>query len=179
MKLIFGIGNPGREYIGTRHNIGYYIIDEISREWKIKLRPGTGDWLIGTNRDVIFIKSLVWVNLSGTAAKDIFQKYTFPLEQFLVICDDFSLPIGKARLRRKGSSGGHKGLESIIYCLETENFPRLRIGTGPLIGDAVDFVLSRFTKEEEKIIKGLIPEILTAIDIFIKDGIEKAMSYLN
>lgn len=177
-KVVFGIGNPGKEYTSTRHNIGSSFIDKLSEYYNTKLKL-KNNWLVGETTECFLVKPLSYVNESGIIAKQIIQKYNISNSDFLVIVDDFEIPFGTARLKRKGSSGGHKGLESIIYHLETDDFPRLRIGIGPKKYDAADFVLSKFSKTELKALTELAPIIIQTIDTFIKGDIEQAMIICN
>ncbi len=178
MKLVFGLGNPGDEYKGTRHNVGFEIIDRFSASGGLPMKLG-GNYLYSENENCLFVKPLLFVNESGLAAKEVISKFNIELSDFLVVLDDFSIPLGVTRMRLKGSDGGHKGLRSIIYQLESEDFPRLRIGIGPTESDAVDFVLSRFKKEEIKILGGAIDKAVLSIEAFIKEGIDKAMEICN
>ena len=205
MKIIFGIGNTGQEYKLTRHNIGFQVIDRISSLYNIKMkleknwicgspRPSVElpkdpvDWLKpsplsgkgNSNRNsYLLIKPLTFVNECGIVAREVVSRFGISLSDFLVVLDDFSLPIGKTRLRPHGSSGGHNGLESIIYYLESEEFPRLRIGIGPVIGSSVDFVLSKFKKSELKMLNATINKVILSIQAFIKEGINRAMEICN
>ncbi len=183
MNIILGIGNPGREYEYTRHNVGHILIDNLSRGYLCPLKTGKGDYLyadakIGAQPCKI-VKSLVFMNNSGVVSRQLSVLPGFSLSEFLVVMDDFAIPLGKLRMRRCGSSGGHRGLESIIYNLDTEDFPRLRIGIGPSDGDAVDFVLSRFTNSELKILDEVLERANEGIRVFLKDGIDRAMNSLN
>lgn len=178
IKTIFGIGNPGAKYKSTRHNVGSRVIDRLADSYNLELRLQR-NWLIGKGEDYILVKPIAYVNESGTVAKDVMYKYNISPEDFLVVVDDFALPLGATRLRREGSSGGHKGLESIIYNLQTDNFPRLRIGIGQPEDDAVDFVLSKFKKSELNLLNEAIDRAVQAIDMFIKDKLDKAIEICN
>jgi PTH1 family peptidyl-tRNA hydrolase len=182
MKIIFGLGNPGPQYEFTRHNIGFQVIDKLVSLLNIKLEL-KNNWLQGEGKEketqYFLIKPLSFVNLCGPIAKEVIEKLKSTPSEFLVIVDDFSLPFGSMRLRTKGSSGGHKGLESIIYHLGTHEFPRLRIGIGPLIGDAQDFVLSKFTAQELKMLDEIISHVIFSIRVFISDGPIKAIEVCN
>ncbi|MEW6040190.1 MAG: aminoacyl-tRNA hydrolase [Elusimicrobiota bacterium] len=150
-KLIVGLGNPGKEYKFTFHNIGFMVLDHLAEKHSSEFRKKTGtNSHIATisfrgNERVVLAKPLTYVNLSGIAVEQIMLKYGIKPQELLVVVDDFALPLGKLRLRLKGSSGGHNGLESIIGVLKTEEFPRLRVGIGPLPSgmDPKDFVLSK------------------------------------
>ncbi len=166
VKIVFGIGNPGKKYEKTRHNVGFRVIDRLkSQKSKVK-----------SQKSVVLIKPRTFVNNSGISAKRVLLKYNVNPEDFLVVVDDFNLPLGEIRLRKNGSSGGHKGLDSIIEKIGTKAFPRLRIGIGPLIGDAVEFVLSPF-EEEIPIIEKSIDKACLMIKSFITEGIDKAVKF--
>ena len=161
MRLIVGLGNPGNQYNFTRHNAGFLTLDYYFKvknlKWAEKPKFSA---IYSKNDDIIFLKPQDYYNESGKAVREFMRFYKIPPENILVICDDFNLEFGKIRYREKGSAGGNNGLKSVILELKTENFPRLRIGTGndelrKKIGD-MDFVLSKFTPEE----KPKLPEIL-------------------
>lgn len=164
MKLIVGLGNPGRQYLFTRHNFGFLALDFYFKRyhlsWGVKPRYGA---ITGRRGDLLFVKPQDFYNLSGVAVRELQRYYKIATSDILVICDDFDLEFGKIRLRHKGSAGGNNGLKSVISTLGTEEFARLRLGTGNdelrrKMGD-VDFVLSKFTPEE----KERLPEILNAV----------------
>ncbi|MFQ6115143.1 MAG: aminoacyl-tRNA hydrolase [bacterium] len=182
--LLVGLGNPGDLYRLTRHNIGFVIIDKISEILHSPLTSGKGDYLISkTNyheQEVILTKPLTFMNRSGVAVLDLVQRFHVPLENLLIILDDFNLPFGKLRFRFKGSDGGHNGLASVIYQLNSEAFPRLRVGIGKEnIDDPVDFVLSGFDSEERKEIDAIVNNAAEAALDFVAEGIEKSMNKYN
>ena len=165
MRLIVGLGNPGNQYNFTRHNFGFLALDFYFKlhhlDWHDKPRLGA---IWGRTDDFIFVKPQDYYNESGRAVKAVMDYYKIPTSDILVICDDFNLDFGTTRYRAKGSAGGNNGLKSIIATLGTDEFPRLRLGTGNdtlrhQIGDT-DFVLSKFTPEE----KSQLPAILASID---------------
>jgi PTH1 family peptidyl-tRNA hydrolase len=182
--LITGLGNVGDEYADTRHNIGFIVADALALSLKASFGPGrfasvaTGKL---KGRSVTIIKPTTFMNLSGKAVRFWMSKENIPAENILVVVDDIALPLGSLRLRKSGSDGGHNGLISIIETIQTMDFPRLRIGIGNDFakGYQVDYVLSRWTKEEEKI---LIPRIVTAVEMiqcFILQGVNRAMNLFN
>ncbi len=189
MKLIIGLGNPGAEYKWTRHNVGFEAIDKLAYDFNIQVNKNKyksiyGEGLIFGEK-VLLIKPLTYMNLSGECVRDFLAFYKdLELQDILVICDDINLDIGEIRIRKKGSAGGQNGLKNIIYQLGNENFPRLRIGVGqkPENYNLANYVLSKFTKDEdEKIIEG-ITKATDAIEIFIKDkekGLDNAMNKFN
>lgn len=178
IKAIFGIGNPGIKYKSTRHNVGIQVIDKLADYYDLDFRLQR-NWLVGKTEEYIIVKPIAYVNESGFVAKDVIYKYNILPEDFLVVVDDFALPLGLTRLRRKGSSGGHKGLESIIYNLQTNEFPRLRIGIGQPEKDAVDFVLSKFKRNEFKPLNEAMDRAVQVINLFIKDELDKAIALCN
>ncbi|MEP7145455.1 MAG: aminoacyl-tRNA hydrolase [bacterium] len=187
MKLIVGLGNPGAKYKLTRHNIGFIVLDEFAHKFDITFKEGIGDWWEGegkiADKDVYVMKPATYMNNSGTAVKDFTEKNNIDIRDILIVVDDFQIPLGTIRFRKKGSDGGHNGLSSIINNLDTEDFPRMRIGIGNNIDirkeDYIDFVLGNFNRKETGIIKKLIPDFNYAIQSFITDGILHAMNSYN
>ncbi|MBL7197398.1 MAG: aminoacyl-tRNA hydrolase [Candidatus Omnitrophica bacterium] len=187
MKLIIGLGNPGIRYRWTRHNLGFLVIEEFAKQkeivWKKQriFSAYIGQEQIEQEK-IILCKPLTYVNCSGEAVKKVVAKYDIDNKDILVICDDLNLPLGKIRIRAKGSDGGHNGLKSIIDCLGTREFSRLRIGIDKPQSarlSATDYVLSRFNREERKAIKEIIARSVQTIEVIIKEGIEKAMNGYN
>jgi len=183
MWIIAGLGNPGKKYSKTKHNIGFIVIEEIARKYEIdlkdkeKYRMGRGSI---DGEKVLLIEPLLYMNKSGIAVKDIINKFNIPLGKVIVIHDDLDMEIGKLRIRRKGSSGGHKGVESIIQSLSTKDFVRLKIGIGREEGTlAEDYVLSKFRKNEIPLIKSVIGRTADAVTSILVDGLEKAMNRFN
>lgn len=184
MKIIFGIGNPGVEYKNTRHNLGFRLVDHFATQfpcntWKSQCRA-----LVTATRidqeDVLLVKPLTYVNLCGEAAKGIIAKYNVSAESMLVIVDDVSLPLGQLRLRLQGSSGGHRGLASLIQCLATSVFPRIRLGIDKeFAGDLASFVLSRFSREEEPVVSEMLQLAQEATLLWLREGIDAAMNRYN
>lgn len=167
MKIIFGLGNPGRKYCQNRHNIGYLFVERFAREEKTKFTCKTNLRVALTeiknyNEKIFLAKPTTFMNNSGLAVKKCKQYFNLPCENILIVYDDADLQLGKIRFRKKGSSGGHKGMLSVINSLGTENIPRLRIGIGkPIVGnDLVDFVLSDFSSEEIPLIHNALEEAI-------------------
>ena len=183
-RIFLGIGNPGRQYETSRHNIGFMAIDRIERDFTIIARKHTetADYRIGSQggRVCAFIKPLTYVNNSGTALIQALTEMSCPLEACLVVVDDYHLPLGMLRLRRSGSDGGHNGLKSIIEQVGT-GFPRLRIGIGPLPDDvsAVDFVLGDFKKSESDVVAEVVEKANIVMSLFAQIDIDAAMSAIN
>jgi PTH1 family peptidyl-tRNA hydrolase len=186
MKLVVGLGNPGRQYTGTRHNVGYEVLAELARRWAAEDRPRvqfSGETVNATisGVKVLLLSPTTYMNRSGTSVRAAVDFYKLNLHDILIICDDMNLPLGKLRFRSRGSSGGHKGLADIIRALGTEEIPRLRIGIGKPPGgqDSVRFVLSHFGKEEVPVIQKACRKAADAIEIWVTQGIEACMSQFN
>lgn len=188
MFFIVGLGNPGNDYIHTRHNLGFDVVDKVVDEWKLRWKEGKGEYVfaVGSLKDVEFglAKPLTYMNNSGDAVADIVGRFEVPLAQLLVVCDDFQLPLGVLRLRPGGSDGGHNGLYSIIYQLQSDQFPRLRCGIGSLTMPTdknlmADFVLEQFSKEELPRAKQMVERAREASLSFIEQGIDRTMNMFN
>ena len=162
MYIIAGLGNPGHEYKWTRHNVGIEVISKLAIDYNIDMGKSKYKAIIGDGRingkKVLLVKPLTYMNLSGESISQIMSFYKEETQNLIVVCDDINLPVGNIRIRKKGSDGGQKGLRSIIEALSSEDFPRVRVGVGskPEGWDLKNFVLSRFTEEEnDGIIKGI------------------------
>ncbi len=182
--LIAGLGNPGRKYKKTRHNVGFMAIDEMAGQghcgFKSQNHAEVADLTVG-DKTAYLIKPLTFMNESGLAVRSIKTYYNIDPENIMVIHDDIDLPVGQLRIRTKGGSGGHKGIKSIINHLGTNGFARLRIGIKPNhpVQDVVRFVLSTFSRTEKKIIADAIDNAVSALNLFITDGVEKSMNLYN
>ena len=184
MKLIVGLGNPGKKYEGTRHNMGFMAVDLISDLSQIDVDKEVFHGLMGRgkifNQDVILFKPATYMNLSGTAVSEVVNYFKIDIQDIIVICDDMAIDVGKIRLRPKGSSGGQKGLQNIIDNLKTEDFKRIRIGIGePDEYGAIDYVLGKPTKDEKPLIEEAINLAVEAIREAFKTDFERAMSKFN
>jgi PTH1 family peptidyl-tRNA hydrolase len=183
MWAIVGLGNPGKKYYRARHNIGFMVIEEIARRYAINFK-GKANYRMGRGfidgEEILLIEPLLFMNRSGIAVKDILSKFEIPLERLIIIHDDLDMEKGKVRIRRKGSSGGHKGIESIIQSVSSKDFVRLKIGIGRDEGVAPeDYVLSRFRRSEISLIKKTIEKASEAVTSILTEGIEKAMNRFN
>jgi PTH1 family peptidyl-tRNA hydrolase len=189
VKIIVGLGNPGRKYDGTRHNVGWWALDHLADVWRFAPWRQEGDalvaeGLIGDAR-VRLIKPQTYMNLSGVALRPYLRRLEFSgLHHLLVLVDEVAIPIGTLRLRAAGSAGGHNGLKSIESTLGTRDYARLRIGIAPADGtpppgDLADFVLDHFSADERAVITAQLPKIATAVECWVSDGIEKAMNLAN
>ncbi len=184
MKIVIGLGNPGTKYTKTRHNIGFMVIDKFLKCCNVNFTKKYRDCIVNKclieGEEILFVKPQLYMNLSGIPTKRIAEKHNCNLNEILVILDDINLPLGKVRIREKGSSGGHNGLKSISGHLKTTYFPRLRIGIGNISSeDTKDFVLSRFTKEEKDVIEDSLDKACNAIRYWITEDINNCMSMIN
>jgi PTH1 family peptidyl-tRNA hydrolase len=185
MKLVVGLGNHGREYAGTRHNVGYEVVDRLAEQFgPADFRRQFSGRLASVkiaDEKVWLLKPETYMNLSGQSVQPALAFYDLTPADLLVICDDLHLPVGKLRVRRAGSDGGQKGLRSIAERLSTTEYPRLRIGIGsvPQGRDAADFVLDRFTRDDRKRIDDAIDQAVAAVARWVEAGIEKCMNEFN
>ena len=183
--LIVGLGNPGLRYEKTRHNLGFMLIDRLAREFQTSVKREECRALIGRaeieNQTVELVKPQTFMNLSGESVACFLKKENRTTKKLIVISDDLALPLGSIRLRAKGSAGGHNGLKSIIACLRTEEFIRLRIGIQPehQLRDTKDFVLENFSKTDLINVEEVLQHSAEAIRAVIADGVEKTMARFN
>lgn len=183
MFLIAGLGNPGEQYRGTRHNVGFDIIDLMAEKYnigvnRIKFKGIYGEGNIGGQK-VLLLKPQTFMNLSGESVREVCNFYKIPKERVLIIYDDISLEVGRLRLRLQGSAGGHNGIKSIIAHLSSDVFPRIKVGVGQPQQDLVNHVLSRFSKEDRLVIEKSFQAAADAAEIIIKNGMEEAMNKFN
>ena len=185
MKLIVGLGNPGREYELTRHNIGFMAIDELAKRWNISLNEqkfkGVFDAGFVNGEKVILLKPLTYMNLSGESIRPLMDYYKIDVEDFVVMYDDLDIPVGKLRLRMKGSAGGHNGVKSTISHLGTQEFQRIRMGIDrPKNGmKVVDYVLGRFTSEEIPDVNHSIEKAADACEEWLNKPFLQIMNTFN
>ena len=183
MYAIIGLGNPGRSYLMNRHNAGYMLLDSMIEGKNQTFLPGKGGFFYSetsrAGQPVILVKPTTYMNRSGIAVKQVLHQFPVELENMLIVCDDFHIDFGVLRFRKKGSDGGHNGLKSIIYQLETQEFDRLRFGIGDPGRDSVDFVLSDFSRDEQEQLDSVFAKAREGIDVWIESGIEEAMNRYN
>lgn len=196
MKLIVGLGNPGRQYVGTRHNIGFEAIDALARRLGWISREGAFEGLArtafdgltldgvmpsGSNEKLLLLKPMTFMNLSGKAVAAAVNFFQLPLTELMVVLDDMALPAGRIRIRPGGSSGGHNGLDDIERLLSTSRYPRLRIGIDapPPAVEGRDYVLGKFSPQQRQAIEPAIERAGEALTMWIDKGIEAAMSRFN
>ena len=191
MKLIIGLGNPGREYAHNRHNIGFLCLNHFARQHDIRFDRKQGKARTGTGRvddiEVVLAKPQTFMNRSGQSLSLLLKKFNIALDDLIVIHDDIDLPLGKIRIRRSGGSGGHKGINSIIAELGSQDFIRIRAGIGrpePAMAEAdegkiIDYVLSDFTLEERQVVGEVVSRVSEAILCVLTEGVEVAMNRYN
>lgn len=186
MYLVAGLGNPGKQYDMTRHNIGFHTIDYIADELGVKIKKLKYKAIYGecdiNGEKVILVKPQTYMNLSGESISEFVKFFKIPTENVIIISDDIALETGRIRIRKKGSAGGHNGLKNIIYMLNSENFNRIRIGVGAPTHpdyDLKDFVLGRFTKDEIPVLEESIIKSYKAVVEIIKRGADSAMNKFN
>lgn len=184
MFVIAGLGNPGKKYENTRHNMGFLVVDRIAEKNgikinKIKHRALVGDGII-SGQKVLLVKPQTYMNLSGESLREIAAYYDVALKDMLVIYDDFDLEAGTLRIRKKGSSGSHNGMKSVIYQLQSENFPRIRIGIGKSGGqDWKDFVIGKVSRRDRELIESAVDRAADAVACILEKGIDIAMNQYN
>ncbi|MEG2337513.1 MAG: aminoacyl-tRNA hydrolase [Clostridium sp.] len=183
MYLVVGLGNPGREYEGTRHNAGFEVIDCLSRKFgfnmdRERFKGNFGEYIIDGQK-TIFLKPLTYMNLSGEALIEAASFYKIDPENIIVIYDDMAIDLGKIRIRPSGTDGGHNGMKNILLHLQTKDFPRIRVGIGKAQRGIVDYVLGKYSDEERKIMDKSVEVSADAVVDMIKGSISNAMNKYN
>ena len=184
MYVIAGLGNPGRQYEKTRHNMGFMVADVFAAAHDIDVRRIKHKALVGEGRvggeKVLVVKPQTYMNLSGESLREVMNYYDVPMENLIVVYDDMDLETGTLRIRKKGSSGSHNGMKSVIYQLQSDEFPRVRIGIGaPDAYDWKDYVTGQVTEKEAEILADTIKAAAEALECIIIDGIDIAMNRFN
>ena len=185
MKIVIGLGNPGEKFTYTRHNVGFMVIDRLASKLKVDSFESKWKGMVGKRfvkgEEIYLVKPTTYMNLSGKCVKSIMDDTAVGLQDILVVLDDVELPIGTIRIRARGSSGGHNGLQSIIDECASEDFPRLRVGIGKPSGgvDLVDYVLSNFEPHELRLMETVVDKAVDAVICWIFEGVENAMSKFN
>jgi PTH1 family peptidyl-tRNA hydrolase len=190
LKVIVGLGNPGREYAATRHNVGWWLIDHLADVWRFDGWKKNGESHVAngivSGVKVRLVKPQTYMNLSGQALKNFVRRpFWSPAKDLLIVVDEVQLPVGRIRIRPRGSAGGHNGLKSVEHALGTQEYARLRVGVGPseerkgIYRDLADFVLSPFARDERDDILALMPQLTSTVETWLKDGVEKAMNLHN
>ena len=183
MKLIVGLGNPGARYIGTRHNVGFGVVDTLASRWDISLTVERFHAWFGKgeihDEQAVLLKPTTFMNRSGRAVVAAGRFYKLELEDVLVVTDDLALPLGRLRMRTRGSAGNHKGLQNVIDQTGTDQWCRLRIGIDAPIGDPAAYVLSRFEESEDEVIRRSRDRAADAVECWIEHGAELTMTRFN
>lgn len=183
--MIVGLGNPGNKYLETRHNVGFKVVENLARKRNLKFEKVSKNYAVAKgeaeNSAFSLLLPLTYMNLSGLAVNEFHSNFDFDFQNMLVVCDDINLPLGKIRLRAKGSHGGHNGLLSIINEIKTTDFPRLRIGIGNNFDKdkQAEYVLSPFTDEEKSVINLSIENAVEICDYFLVGGLKIALEYFS
>lgn len=186
MKVIVGLGNPGAEYHATRHNVGWWLLDQLHHEWRFDKFRRDGNAVAAEGRvedqDVLLIKPTTYMNRSGAAVGRLLLESGFkPSADLLILVDDVALPVGKARMRVNGSAGGHNGLKSVEAALRSQEYARLRIGVGeqPSGVDLADWVLGTFAREEEETVRELFPMLVDTVATWVRAGADQAIRRIS
>ncbi|XVG94862.1 aminoacyl-tRNA hydrolase [Eubacteriales bacterium KG127] len=184
MYIIIGLGNPGKKYENTRHNLGFIAIDRLAEKHniqvdRIKFKALVGDGMIAGQK-VLLVKPQTFMNLSGESVREVVNYYKVALENIIVIYDDFDIPVGSIRIRKSGSAGTHNGMKSVVYQLNTDKFPRVRLGIGSKKGDdIINFVTGGFSKEEMPILREAIDNTTMALECILSESLDIAMNRYN
>ena len=181
MTVLVGLGNPGRNYSETKHNFGFWVLDKFAEKRSLKFQAGKGDYLLVKSNDIALVKPTTYMNNSGMAVADYCRYFQNTPEELLVVYDDIDLPLGTLRFKPSGGSGGHKGMESIIYQLESEDLNRLRIGISAEneMGPSERYVLSPFPKDWKEKINEMIEKACDGIDYFLTHNMKETMNKFN
>ncbi|MCB0278863.1 MAG: aminoacyl-tRNA hydrolase [Calditrichaeota bacterium] len=182
MKALIGLGNPDVKYVGTRHNIGFFILDQLTDP--VNFKPSKFDFYFSrielSGQEILLVKPSTYMNNSGDGIRQLIKSDAgISIDDILIIYDDYHLPLGKLRFRPSGSDGGHNGIKSIIYRLETDQFQRLRFGIGEPDNSLIDYVLSQFTANETDLMRQTVEKSIEAIEFWLNNGITKTMSEYN
>jgi len=183
MKIVVGLGNPGRRYAGTRHNVGYAVVNALASgpggaSFQNRFQAEVAE-LNENGEKILLVKPETFMNLSGRCVRQAVDFYQLPLEELLVVCDDINLPLGKLRFRARGTHGGHNGLRDIQSHLGTTVYPRLRIGVGAPAEEVIDHVLGRFRPSERPVIDEALATAVQAVLFWVKNGIAESMNQYN
>ena len=181
MHILVGLGNPGRKYSDTKHNFGFWVLNRFTKKRSLTFQAGKGDYLLAKKGDLICIKPTSFMNNSGMPVLDVKQFFKVEPNQLLVVYDDIDLPLGTIRLRDGGGTGGHKGIESIIYQIQSENFNRLRIGiaTEDEMRPAEKYVLNPFRDGQKEIVNDMIEKACEGIEYYLSHDIKETMNQFN
>lgn len=184
MYVIAGLGNPGAQYENTKHNIGFITVDYLAQKHQIKIKKLKHKALVGegniSGQKVLLVKPQTFMNLSGNSIREIVAYYKISMEELLIIYDDIDIPMGSLRIRKKGSAGTHNGMRSIVYDLQSDQFPRIRIGIGgERKGDLADYVIGGFQKSQIPIMEEAVRQAAAAVECMMENGMDAAMGEYN
>ena len=181
MKCIIGLGNPGDQYKDTKHNFGYWVIDSYLKKNDLKLKLGKGDYVFADNSDFVIAKTTAFMNNSGHAVKSIVDYFSIQLDELVIVYDDIDLPLGSVRFKQGGSSGGHRGLDSIIYHLSSQDFVKLKLGiaTNQNMRPSEEYVLKSFPLKYNEDIDVAVSKACDGLDFFLKNTINETMNKFN
>ena len=185
MRVIFGIGNPGKEYENTRHNAGFEILDRFAEKHSLEFKPSKGDYYIAGSEKIaapfFLVKPTTYVNKSGLAALDLVERLDVKIENLLIIADDINLDLGKIRIRKSGGDGGHNGIASLLYHLNSDKFPRLRFGIGKDFqkGEMASYVLDKFDDDTRTLLEPKFNFCVELIEEFTKEGLPSMLNYFS
>ena len=183
MIAFIGLGNPGNEFVDTKHNAGFWVIDELARRWECNFKPGTGDYVYAeyTGKDTVLMKPTTGMNASGIAIKNFADLFDINIHDLFVFIDDVDLPLGRLRIRPKGGDGCHRGLESIIYHIGNTHFPRVRFGVASTDHKrpAETYILKPFRKQDRPLAQEMIQETADAAESLLYEGLDKTMNQYN
>tara|TARA_B100001142_G_scaffold84839_1_gene86123 strand:+ start:2934 stop:3500 length:567 start_codon:yes stop_codon:yes gene_type:complete len=181
VKCIIGLGNPGDQYKDTKHNFGYWVVDSYLKKNDLKLKLGKGDYVFADNSDFIIAKTTAFMNNSGHAVKSIVDYFSIQLDELVIVYDDIDLPLGSVRFKQGGSSGGHRGLDSIIYHLSSQNFVKLKLGiaTNQNMRPSEEYVLKSFPLKYNEDIDVAVSKACDGLDFFLKNTINETMNKFN
>ena len=183
MIAFIGLGNPGDKYANTKHNAGYWVINELANRQKLDFKPGKGDYIFAQNqkKELLLVKPTTGMNLSGVAVKDVTSRWNLLPSEIFIILDDVDLPLGSIRIKPKGGDGCHRGMENIIYQLRTNDFPRLRLGvaTDESLRPAEKFVLKPFRKDDEVEAQSMVKHGADALENILFQGLNHTMNHFN
>ena len=181
MKCIIGLGNPGDQYKDTKHNFGYWVVDSYLKKNDLKLKLGKGDYVFADNSDFIIAKTTAFMNNSGHSVKSIVDYFSIQLDELVIVYDDIDLPLGSVRFKQGGSSGGHRGLDSIIYHLSSQDFVKLKLGiaTNQNMRPSEEYVLKSFPLKYNEDIDVALSKACDGLDFFLKNTINETMNKFN
>ena len=183
MKAFVGLGNPGPEHANTKHNAGFWVMDELARRWTVQFQPGKGSFVYAeaAEQDVLLVKPTTGMNASGVAVKAIVNDYGIAITDLNVVADDGDLPLGSMRLRPKGGDGCHRGMESVIYHMGHAGFPRFRVGVAASDHKrpAEEYVLKPFKKNDQPHADEMVQTVADAVEYFLQEGLDRTMNRYN